>query len=132
MPPQGWPIPSCLHWQQHPPALPALADEVDDNIGAYCSLDEGGRRPIRELTTGQKEQLFLEAMAVRRRSSLPGRAGCSALEVPNPEHTIPSTWAAKQSPQQSEEAVCRRSLAATLLPLFPISGMLFAPAVILL
>ncbi|KAL4449524.1 hypothetical protein ABPG77_007168 [Micractinium sp. CCAP 211/92] len=52
----------CAQQQQAPKAANS-PDEVDDNIGAYCSLDEGGRRPIRELTTGQKEQLFLEAMA---------------------------------------------------------------------
>lgn len=49
---------------------------VDENISAYCSLDEGGRRPTRELTTGEKEQLFLEAMAVRRHRVLPCEAGC--------------------------------------------------------
>lgn len=38
------------------------ADVVDENIGEYCSLDKGGKRPQRELTTGEKEQLFLEAM----------------------------------------------------------------------
>lgn len=49
------------------PPRPA-ADVVDENIGEYCSLDKGGKRPQRELTTGEKEQLFLEAMMVRRRS----------------------------------------------------------------
>ncbi|EFN52597.1 hypothetical protein CHLNCDRAFT_59756 [Chlorella variabilis] len=39
------------------------ASEVDENIGEYCSLDKDGRRPDHELTTAEKEQLFLEAMA---------------------------------------------------------------------
>ncbi len=55
--------PSCPE-----PASPSAADVVDENIGEYCSLDKGGKRPQRELTTGEKEQLFLEAMMVRRRS----------------------------------------------------------------
>jgi hypothetical protein len=38
--------------------------EVDDNIAAYCSLDKDGRRPDHELTLAEKEQLFIEAMAV--------------------------------------------------------------------
>lgn len=52
---------------------------MDDNIGAYCSLDQAGRRPTHELTTGEKEQLFLEAMSVRRRRLLDLEAGCWAL-----------------------------------------------------
>ena len=38
---------------------------VDDNIGEYCTLDKSGKRPTKELTTAEKEQMFLEAMAVR-------------------------------------------------------------------
>ena len=38
---------------------------MDDNVAEYCSLDKNGRRPQRELTLGEKEQLFLEAMMVR-------------------------------------------------------------------
>jgi hypothetical protein len=40
---------------------------VDENIVAYCSLDEGGRRPTKELSLKEKEELFLEAMLVRLR-----------------------------------------------------------------
>lgn len=39
---------------------------MDDNIAAYCSLDKDGRRPDHELTLQEKEQLFIEAMAVSR------------------------------------------------------------------
>lgn len=42
------------------------AEVVDANVNAYCSLDENGRRPQKELTTKEKEALFLEAMLVRR------------------------------------------------------------------
>ncbi|KAL4443897.1 hypothetical protein ABPG75_011634 [Micractinium tetrahymenae] len=51
----------CAQQQQAPKATDS--DVVDENIGAYCSLDQAGRRPTRELTTGEKEQLFLEATA---------------------------------------------------------------------
>jgi len=44
--------------------LPPAADVVDDNIGAYCTLDASGKRPTKELTTAEKEQIFLEAMSV--------------------------------------------------------------------
>lgn len=43
---------------------------VDGNINPYCSLDEDGRRPLKELTLGEKEQLFLNALSVRRRGGL--------------------------------------------------------------
>lgn len=33
-------------------------------MNAYCSLDKDGRRPVKELTLGEKEQLFLEALSV--------------------------------------------------------------------
>lgn len=39
------------------------ADDVDDNISEYCSLDPNGKRPVKELTTADKEAMFLEAMA---------------------------------------------------------------------
>lgn len=61
---------------------------MDENIGEYCSLDKGGKRPQRELTTGEKEQLFLEAMMVRRRSRRTLRAAAHlllSLSMPAPQ-----------------------------------------------
>lgn len=61
----GWRVLAPLHWVVGSPLSPRPADVVDDNIGAYCTLEEGAKRPKRELTLGEKEQLFLQAMAVR-------------------------------------------------------------------
>lgn len=44
----------------------AASEVVDGNINQYCTLNAGGRRPIKELSMGEKEQLFLEALSVRR------------------------------------------------------------------
>ncbi|GAB4820823.1 hypothetical protein N2152v2_007869 [Parachlorella kessleri] len=41
---------------------PSAESEVDDNIVAYCSLDEHAQRPMKELGIKEKEELFLNAM----------------------------------------------------------------------
>ena len=54
-------------WFKHPPeALSPRAEVVDENIGAYCSLDKNAQRPTRELTLQEKEEVFIEAMMVGR------------------------------------------------------------------
>lgn len=52
---------------------------VDDNIAEYCSLDKNAKRPQRELTLGEKEQLFLEATMVRGAGTT--SVLCSALRT---------------------------------------------------
>jgi hypothetical protein len=42
---------------------------VDANINAYCTLDKGAKKPLKELSLGEKEQLFLEALSVRPQTS---------------------------------------------------------------
>lgn len=44
--------------------LPFFADACDSNINSYCSLDDSGNRPLSQLTLGEKEQAFLEALSV--------------------------------------------------------------------
>lgn len=41
------------------------ADSCESNINEYCSLDEEGGKPISQMTLGEKEQAFLEALSVR-------------------------------------------------------------------
>ena len=49
------------------PRPPWLAEAVvDENIGEYCSLDGTGKRPTKEMSLEEKEQMFLEAMTVGR------------------------------------------------------------------
>lgn len=39
------------------------SDIVDANVNPYCSLDGEGKKPMKELSLGEKEQLFLEALS---------------------------------------------------------------------
>jgi hypothetical protein len=34
------------------------------NINEYCSIDYDGAKPVSQMTLGEKEQAFLEAMSV--------------------------------------------------------------------
>lgn len=42
----------------------SFADSCESNINEYCSLDEDGGKPISQMTLGEKEQAFLEALSV--------------------------------------------------------------------
>lgn len=43
----------------------SFADSCESNINEYCSLDVDGGKPISQMTLGEKEQAFLEALSVR-------------------------------------------------------------------
>ena len=59
-------IPVLTHIFSFPPLC---ADDCSSNINAFCSIDEAGRKPVSQMTLGEKEQAFLEALSV----SAPGR-----------------------------------------------------------
>lgn len=56
-------------------ALLVCADDCGSNINDYCSLDPTGGKPVGQMTLGEKEQAFLEAMSV----SLEVMAFCSCM-----------------------------------------------------
>jgi hypothetical protein len=41
-----------------------FADPCDSNINDYCSIDPSGQKPVAQMTLGEKEQAFLEALSV--------------------------------------------------------------------
>ena len=43
----------------------SCADSCESNINEYCSLAVDGGKPISQMTLGEKEQAFLEALSVR-------------------------------------------------------------------
>ena len=49
---------------ENSPILVFSADECGANINDYCSLDSLGQKPVSQMTLGEKEQAFLEAMSV--------------------------------------------------------------------
>jgi hypothetical protein len=42
-----------------------IAEGCGANINDYCSLDMEGGKPVSQMTLGEKEQAFLEALSVR-------------------------------------------------------------------
>jgi hypothetical protein len=58
----------CQRWVRVPCADTGAVSDVEDcdNINAYCSIDEMGRRMSSQMTLGEKEALFLESMSVRK------------------------------------------------------------------
>ena len=40
-------------------------DSCETNINEFCSLDDQGGKPVSQMTLGEKEQAFLEALSVR-------------------------------------------------------------------
>ena len=63
-----------------PPPSPAEVDPCDNNINSYCSIDSLGRKPASQLTLGEKEALFLEALSVRARVCVCGGGGACRQE----------------------------------------------------
>lgn len=46
-----------------------FAEGCGSNINDYCSLDLDGSKPVSQMTLGEKEQAFLEALSVGWRLS---------------------------------------------------------------
>jgi len=46
-----------------------FAEGCGSNINDYCSLDLDGSKPVSQMTLGEKEQTFLEALSVGWRLS---------------------------------------------------------------
>lgn len=69
------------------PAAQEVDEERDANINPFCSLDEEGRKPAKEMSMGEKEQMFLEAMSAYY---LGGKPTISDTEFDNLKEEL--TW----------------------------------------